>query len=381
MKIAEVVANFPPYFGGIGNSCLQFSLGLKKMGHDVEVWTSRYPDIPFDYPDGLKVKRLKHQFKYGNAPLLLGLFKLKDVDVIHIHYPFYFGAEIIYLVSKFRKIPYVLTYHMDMVGGGVLKHIFNLHKKLFLKMIMKGAQRIYVTSQDYADHSDLASIKAIQDRIVEVPLGVDIDRFKPQEPSQRVRTILKLKPSDRVVLFIGQLDSPHYFKGVPVLLKAFAKIKNDNAKLLLIGDGNLRPSFEQQAKDLGIDNKVIFAGRVSDPDMNDFISIAEFSILPSTDKTEAFGMVLLEAQSAGRATIASNLPGVRSVVNENKDGVLITPNDVEDVKKKIEYMLKDENLTKKFGEAGRQKVESRYTWPGVSKLLSEDIRKFVINLR
>jgi glycosyltransferase involved in cell wall biosynthesis len=243
LRIAEVTATFPPYFGGMGNACLAFSVGLVREGAEVEVYTSRYPDIPYEYPDGLTVHRLRPQFRYGNTPLILGLLRLKSVDVIHLHYPFYFGAEIIYMVSKLRKIPYAVTYQMDMVGTGLLRHMFALHKKLVLKRLMQGAASIYVSSIDYAVHSDLAGIGKIQEKILEVPLGVDIERFTPMAADGRIAERLGIRPADRVIMFVGQLDRPHYFKGVPVLLEAFSRLGRDNVKLVLIGDGDLRPEF------------------------------------------------------------------------------------------------------------------------------------------
>lgn len=373
MKIAEVICVFPPYFAGMGNSCLSYSQELVKLGHEVEVYTSNYPNKPYKYPDGVKVHRLQHQFKYGNAPLLLGLFRINSVDIIHLHYPFYFGAEIVYIVSKVKKIPYVVTYHMDIVGSGFLRHVFRLHKRLLFKLIMNGASQIYVSSNDYGLHSDLGSIESVNDKIIEVPLGVDVARFRPIKPSSSIQKKLGLNSNDRIVMFVGQLDRPHYFKGVPVLLEAFSKIKHSDAKLVIVGGGDLQNSFESQAYDLGIKDQVIFTGSIDNARINEYLSIAEFTVLPSTDKTESFGMVLLEAQAAGKGVIASNFPGVRSVVEKNSDGLLVEPNNVKDLRAKIEKLLAEPRLVKLFGKNGRKKVESRYTWGKVTELLSQNL--------
>lgn len=375
MKIAEVVAVFPPYFAGMGNACLRYSEELVKLGHDVEVYTSNYPHTPYSYPDGLTVHRLQHQFKYGNAPLLLGLFRIKAVDLIHLHYPFYFGAEITYIVSKLRKIPYVVTYHMDIKGTGFLRHMFRLHKKLLFRTIMNGARQIYVGSSDFGLHSDLAYIKSIRDRIIEIPFGVDVERFKPLPPSLEIRTTLGLSPNDRVVMFIGQLDRPHYSKGIPVLLEAFSQIRQPGVKLVIVGGGDLQPSYAIQAHRLGIQDDVLFAGSVDNDHLNEYISIATFTVLPSLE--ESFGMVLLESQSAGKCVIATNLPGVRAVVEENRDGLLVEPNNAKALGDKIKKLLAEPELVQLFGENGRRKVESRYTWRTTTGLLAANFMTVV----
>jgi len=369
MRIAEVVAKFPPYFGGIGNSCLQYSLGLAELGHRVEVYTSGYGDDGRDDLSGLTVHRLKHQFQVGHAPLLLGLLTIRDVDVIHLHYPFYFGAELIYFVSKLRGIPYVLTYHTDLVGKGLYGYVFRIHKKIVRRCILEGASAIFVTSIDFSEHSELCEIESIQDRIVEVPLGVDTRRFVPMERSERVREILGIEQDGMVVMCVGQLDRQHYYKGIPVLLSAFARLECPGAKLVIIGDGDLRESFEREARDLGIADAVVFAGRVDDDLLNDYLSVSDLVVQPSTDRSEAFGMALLEAQAAGRAVIASDLPGVRSHIRDGVDGLLSVPNDPTDLAKKIAFLLRDRALLESFGARGRENSLS-YSWEKVCLMLS-----------
>ena len=84
-------------------------------------------------------------------------------------------------------------------------------------------------------------------------------------------------------MFIGQLDQPHYFKGVPVLLQAFSGIGDPDVKLVIVGDGELRPAFAAEARRLGIAEKVVFAGSVADDLLNEYLSVCEFTVQPSTD--------------------------------------------------------------------------------------------------
>lgn len=377
MRIAEIVANFPPYFGGIGNSCLSFSKYLLGFGNEVHVYTSNYPNKPYVYPEQLHVHRLKYQFKYGNAPLLMGLFKLKNFDVMHLHYPFYFGAEIILIVSKLKNIPYAVTYHMDMVGTGFLRHIFSLHKRLLLRPILANAAKIYVSSYDYAAHSDLAKYPDLNHKIEEIPFGVDAQIFEPKRRSTKILKQYNIRPNEKVVLFVGQLDRPHYFKGVPILLEAFARLKTKNVRLLIAGGGDLQASYEQIARNLNLGPKVIFAGTVPHDALNEYFSVCTCSVLPSIDRTESFGMVLLEAQAAGKAVIASDFPGVRSVVINGQDGLLCKPNNPEDLSEKIDQLLSAPSTAESYGKNGRRKVLKKYTWEKVTAKLNNSLQAIV----
>ena len=86
---------------------------------------------------------------------------------------------------------------------------------------------------------------------------------------------------------------------------------------------------------------------------------------------EAFGLVLVEAMATGKPVIASDLPGVRTVVNNGKDGFLVEPKNVEDLTLKIQYLLENEEVRKKFGSEGKKKVEEKYSWDKIAWKLAK----------
>ena len=117
MRVAHVTATFPPHYTGTGMVCYYNALGLARLGHEVTVFTADYPPGDYTYPEEITVRRLLAMFRIGNAPLLPGLLGLKEFDIIHLHHPFIFGAELIWAVSKVRKIPYIITdHHQPFVG-------------------------------------------------------------------------------------------------------------------------------------------------------------------------------------------------------------------------------------------------------------------------
>jgi rhamnosyl/mannosyltransferase len=376
MKITQVVSNFPPYYGGIGNACMCFSRELLRQGNEVKVYTSNYPDIKYKYPDGLEVHRLRHQARYRHATLMLGLFKIKGADIIQLHLPFYFGGEIVYILSRIRGIKYTVTYHTDLVGVGMLKVIFALHRRLILGPILRRSEKIYVTSHDYAEHSNLMGISGIKDKIVEIPLGINLNHFTTNNNGVSIRNKLDIPESSPIVLFVGALDRPHYSKGLNQLLLAFNEV-NTLGHLVIIGDGELKSQYHNKAINLGIENKVHFTGRVSDTDLPKYYSASDIFVLPSTDKTEAFGMVTLEAMASGKAAIVSNLPGVRTLIEVGQSGLLVEPGDIKELTDALRRLLLNKELRDKFGLRGRIIAKTKYDWQVIGNRLNISLEQLV----
>jgi glycosyltransferase involved in cell wall biosynthesis len=386
MKIAQIVCTFPPYPGGIGNVAYYNSLELAHLSHRVVVFTPKHERDPAMVGENIfQIKYLKPLFRYGNAAFLPQLFwqsppfakatEDKGFDIIHLHYPFFGGAEIIWLRKLIGlKAKLIITYHMDVVGNGWLGWIFRLHNKFILPLIIKAADKVIVTSFNYAEHSDIAGlVRENREKFVEIPCGVSPNNFYPREKDKNLLAKHNLIIDDKIILFVGNLDRAHYFKGVGYLLRAFALVANNTkdkgVKLIIIGQGDLLSEYRILSEKLGIADKVIFAGYISDEDLPQYYNLADLFVLPSIDKSEAFGLVLLEAMASGKPTIASDLVGVRSVVKEGKTGLLAEVKNENDLADKINKLLANDELRRKMGEAGRQLVEEKYTWEEIGKQL------------
>lgn len=371
MKIAQVTATFPPYMAGIGNVCYHNSLELAKLGHEVTVYTSNYPNIEYKYPNIFQVKRLPSLFRFGNAPFLPGLMNIKDYDIVHLHYPFYFGSEMIYAISKLRKLKYIITYHHDVINTGLIGLFCKVNSSTLMKLIINSASKIGVTSLDYVQQSiikDIINIKRKNDWVVEIPNGVDINLFNPSVDGTKIKKQHGIE-SKEVVLFVGALDKAHYFKGIEYLLRSFAKLKNNDANLLIVGNGTLKKLYIEIAKELNILDKTVFVGNVSNDDLPKYYAASDIIVLPSISMGEAFGVVLIEAMATGKPIIASNLPGVRTVISDGINGFLAEPKNVEDLASKIEYLLENEDVRREFGKQGRKKAERYYSWENIGKKL------------
>ncbi len=371
MLIAHITATFPPYQGGTGNVSYYNARELVSRGHEVHIYTAACQGAPtYAEREGITIHRLPTLFRFGNAPFLPGLLSIRDFDIIHLHHPFIFGAEMIWVVSKLRKIPYVLTHHNDLIGDGYRRYLFDAYSAVSTRMIFGGAARFAVVSKDHAAHCRLSPI-FLKRRlvIVEVPNGVDVELFNPGVDGTTIRQHYNIPNDAFVILFVGALDRAHHFKGVDYLIEAFALIPDHKALLMIVGDGDLRQQFEQLAALSGVADRVIFTGVVPNEELPPYYTAADIFVLPSFPP-ESFGIVLIEAMACGLPVIAHNIPGVRSVVDDKGNGLLMQPGNKAALVKSIEYLLADPEIRKDIGINARVKVEAKYTWSNAaSKLL------------
>ncbi len=373
MKIAQIVCTFPPYRGGIGNSVYNISESLADLGHEVMVFTPNYKiEDEFNRHEGkFKVERLNPLIKYGNAAFIPQLaWKLNDFDIIHLHYPFYGALKPILLIKLLsgRKMKLIMHYHMDSSARGFKGAVFYLYNILFLPLLARAAKIITCASLDYVKHSDLGKYyKAKPNKFRQILFGVNLEQFVTYHDNKNKER------ENKVILFVGGLDKAHYFKGLEYLLKALViiikKPELSPTVLKVVGSGDLLPYYKKSALDLGVEKNVKFYVNVDNSKLVDFYNYSDCLVLPSINKAEAFGLVLLEAMACSTPVVASNLPGVRSVLKNGREGLLVRPGDVNDLANKIKAILSDKKLAEKMGQAGRELVETKYTWAKVAKRL------------
>ncbi len=357
MRIAHVVATFPPYWAGTGNVAYQQSRVLHERGYAVEVFTALPAhEQPMDFP--FPVHYLKTWGRLGNAPFTPSLIRqLRGFDLIHLHYPYIFGADLTVIAARRYHIPVVATYHNDLLGSGFKGMLFALYNHINQPVILRCMRRIMATTQDYAQNSLLIHITTSS--TVAIPLGVD-PIFLCETPGDMETDNL----AKAYVLFVGAMDAAHAFKGIPLLIDAMAVLDLSNLDLILVGEGELRQSYADYAKDRHLNN-VHFLGRVTNENLRRLYKNALVTILPSTSSTEAFGLVLLESWAHKTPVIVSAIPGVRQLVNGGIDGYLVRPGDVHQLSETIRIMAENPRIAKRMGEAGYQKVRTYYTWDRV----------------
>lgn len=383
MRIAHIVCTYPPYFGGMGNVVFQMAQELANQGHEVEVFTPQYyenkeiraSDAPpakthepaleerIDY-----ARRMTPSLQYGNAARIPQVMhELDDFDIVHLHYPFFGTAN---LVRKWKlrnpHKPLVITYHMDTRAPSWKGLIFKLYAQYWMPKILGVADAVIASTFDYIESSDAKKIFEMnKEKWHEIPFGVDTERFAPAPKSVQLQAKHGLRTDVPTLLFVGGMDSAHYFKGIPVLLQALSVLKYQGFafQVVLVGDGGLRSNYEMQARGLGISAEVHFVGRVEDEMLPRYYNLGDLFILPSINKGEAFGMVLLEAMASGVPVLATDLPGVRSVAHSG--GQTIPVHNPLALAESIKEFFSDPSSPEHWKNQARLAAEEKYSWPRI----------------
>jgi rhamnosyl/mannosyltransferase len=192
---------------------------------------------------------------------------------------------------------------------------------------------------------------------VVIPFGVPVDRFRYLTEGQRaIRDRLKASIPGPRVLFVGRFV---YYKGVDVLIDA---VSQAGGTLMLVGDGPLEPELRQRAIALGIQDRVRFVGRVSDEDLPAYYQAADMLALPSVAKTEAFGVVQVEAMAAGVPVVSTNLQtGVPWVNQDGVSGLVVAPGDAGQLAAALGRLAADADLRARLGRAAAARAADLFT--------------------
>ncbi|HNW55501.1 MAG TPA: glycosyltransferase family 4 protein [bacterium] len=377
MKVAHLICTYAPYPGGMGHTTEEIVNRLAKAQPDfkITVVCPSYGKKSVDYSTEGKyeIVRSPSWFSFGNAAIVRGLTSIwKTSDIVHFHYPFYGTDALVYFLKKrYPKTRLFIHYHMDPQASGWRGVVFSIFRKLFLARLLKMAEMVTCASLDYWENSAAGQLKAIsRDRVVEIPFRVDTERFCPGGKDIKLIEKTSFNKDIPTILMVGGLDKAHYFKGVDILLQALAQINlkhQQDWQLVIVGDGDLKESYQQMAANLGIANKVFFAGRASAEELPLYYRLADIFTLPSINRCEAFGLVLLEAMASGLPCLAANLPGVRKVIDDNC-GLLVEPSDIHDLAEKIFSLLSNKELRLTMGQAGRERAVAKFSASQPSEL-------------
>lgn len=369
-RVAHVVATFPPYWAGTGNVAFHNALELARRGLRVSVLTAATTGGAPDDPSELLVRRLPAVFRVGNAPLIPALLpEIAGFDLIHLHWPFIFGAELTYLACRAGRVPYVVTYHHDLRAD--LRWQFGPYQAVVGPLVLRRASAVFPVSTDHFARSPMRRyVDPRRTRVTEIPNGVDVAQFRPDVDGQAVRARLGI-PSDAVVVgYLGAMDRAHAFKGVPVLLEAFARLPPGAARLLAVGGGDLRIEYQRRADELGIGDRAHWPGIVPAGELAAHVAAMDVLVLPSMGGgAESFGIVLIEAMASGKPAIATDIPGVRRVVDQDLNGFLVPPGDAEALAARLRQVVEDRGLRARLGVHGRNKAVERYDWRRIAERL------------
>ena len=352
MRAVHVFKDFyPPTTGGIEQHMRLLCAGLARHIGVTVLVPSRSTRRIEEHLEGVQVIRVPEFGRYLSAPFCPSMaaeLRRLAPDIMHLHFPNPTG-DLAYLLSGCQA-PVVITYHADIVKQ---RPFLWLYRPVFMRLD-RHIRRIIVTSRDYAISSPFVS--QYRDKCVVIPYGVDPESFALRDGEAESVERLRQRHGDRVVLFVGVL---RYYKGLHVLLRAMQKVAG---RLFVVGRGSRRAALEALAGKLGLADRVTCCGEVSESERRVLLHACDLFVLPSIDRSEAFGIAQLEAMACGKPVVSSDLPtGVRVVNRHGVTGLLVPPGDPDALAVALNRLLGDHELRTSLGRAARERVERDFT--------------------
>ena len=272
-------------------------------------------------------------------------------DLLHLHLPN--PACLFALASRrARALPWLVHWHADVsrdVPSRAVRAAYAAYRP-FEQATLRRAEAIIATPQRYLDASSALAGWRSKARVI--PLGV-----APVAPADAQHAPDWPDGEGARILAVGRLS---HYKGFEVLVDALAR--TPRGRLLLVGDGEAAGSLQSHVRELGLDGRVRFVRDLDDDRLAAAYAAADLFVLPSLDRSEAFGLVLLEAMRAGLAVIASDVRGsaIAHVIG-NDAGVLVPPGDADALAAAITRLDADHDLRERLAAAGHRRWQSDFT--------------------
>lgn len=343
MRILHSYKDYYPVLGGIENHVAALAESQSASGHDVTVLVcSQGATTERETRCGVRIIRAGRLATAFSMPLSLAqpiIAARQRSDIVHVHSPYPLGEITAWLFRHQAKL--VITHHSDIVSQ---KFWLPLYGPL-LKRILNRADRIIVTSPPYAESSPW--LERLRDRCTVIPLGVDLNRFRPSERKPGAKQRL---------LFVGRL---RYYKGLDTLLLALEELPR--AQLTIVGDGPMRESWEALSERLELTRRVRFLGDLDDAEMISMYQEADAFVLPANARSEAFGTVLLEAMACGLPCVTTEVgSGTSWVVEDGVTGLVVRPGDPQTLASALRRLLADPRRRQEMSRASRRRVERQF---------------------
>jgi len=284
--------------------------------------------------------------------------KLESPDILHIHMP-NTSAFWLFLSAEVRKLPWVIHWHSDVLGDKpkwFIKMLYPVYR-IFEKAMLKRAKRIICTSPSYCDSSE--PLAKFRSKVTIIPLGLPL----PNSNSIQVSEKGKLR-----ILVVGRLS---YYKGHKVLFDAIAsmpKSYQSRIEVKVVGRGELNQELNNHLKQNGIDC-VEMLGGVSEQQLNDCYTWCDLLCLPSIERTEAFGLVILEAARKAKPALVTDVKGsgMGWVVQNEKTGWVVPSKSASAIAEKLIELSTTPEVCRHYGQAALKRFESNFSIENVAQ--------------
>lgn len=338
IRVLHVGKYYPPAAGGIETHVRTLAVAQRRIGLRPSVFCLNHlpgPTVRED-DDGIPVTRFSPGFRAGKleyCPEAARALREPEADLLHLQVP---NPSMILAILRARpKIPVVVTYQSDLVRQKLTKYAFLPFERAFYRRVAA----VFPTSPNYAAASEF--LRPYADRIVVLPMGIELDLYLNPSPEARAaadRIRARLAPP--VWVACGRLI---YYKGLTNAIRALPKTRGT---LVVVGDGPDRPALEAEAVRLGVRDRVEFAGGLPYREIVPYYLASRAFWFPSNARSEAFGLVQVEAMACGVPPINTAIPGsgVSWVSRHDESGLTIPVNDPDALAAAANRLADDDEL-------------------------------------
>jgi glycosyltransferase involved in cell wall biosynthesis len=337
---------------------------LARRGHEVHVITSWDEGLPNEsFEEGFYVHRIRiPRLKIGGYTLhvLKELLLIKELspDIVHAQ-GITRGAACV-LARKLFGIPCVVW------GRGSDVYLPWRFKKVISKFVLGNADAL-ITLTEHMKQKMIELLGRERCDIFVIPNGIDYEFFSSYL-GKRGSVTSEPGNNKKVVLYVGRLDP---VKGVRYLVQAMGILRDRglrNAKLLIVGDGSEKKYLEELVKKLGLEDYIVFVGRVSHDKIPEYMASADLFVLPSL--SEGFPNVIIEAMAMGLPIIASRVGGLPWIIKDGVNGFLVEPSNPHEIAEKITFLLINDDLRTYISRRNIEKARE-YSWENIIKKLEK----------
>ena len=366
MKILHVGKYFPPFNGGLENYMRDAMVALARRGiasialvHQHSLSFGTIDETFTASGQKFQVIRTGMWARFLFTPIspafpwhLRRIIKIAKPDILHLHMPNASAFWALVLPSA-RRIPWVIHWHADVITPAQSSWMGLFYKlyRPFEHAVLKRARAIVATSLPYRDSSQ--PLEKWLSKCHVVPLGVDIERYaKTTNASESFPATSLLR-----VLAVGRLT---YYKGFRYLIEAAAQVPGIHVSL--VGHGEQEEQLKALVASLKLQDRVTFHGILGDTQLAQQMEMCDCLCLPSIERTEAFGMTLLEAMYFGKATIIGDVEGsgMGWVVDDGITGLKVKSADAHALARAIKRLAANRAELTEMGQRGKEKFDRQF---------------------
>jgi glycosyltransferase involved in cell wall biosynthesis len=367
MRVLHVGKYYPPFAGGMEHFLADLLPALQTQGitaaalvHDEQPCRGGQQPVPDVHPP---IYRAPCHGRLLYAPVspafpfwlnrAIGEFR---PDLLHLHLP-NTSAFWVLAIPAARRLPWVIHWHSDVVASLLDRRLALAYRfyRPFEQRLLAASRAVIATSPPYLDASP--ALEPWRARCHIIPLGLDPHRILDPDPVARQRAEALWSDARFRVLAIGRLT---YYKGHDILIQAAAELPD--SRILIVGTGERRARLESLIESLGVGERVRLPGFQPETDLNALLASCDVLCLPSLERTEAFGLVLLEAMRFGKPVVVSDIPGSGAgwVTREAGHGLLVPPGDPALLAAALRELQQDSARRLSLGQAGANALRERF---------------------